>query len=97
MKKLDIIRTHRVRAAISVSSGLLSTAHLLEGSKARVYSLGSKVPQWLPSLNRCEEARIVRLREVTEAENGASRKSTDATKGKSRDWLPLLLREKLGL
>ena len=47
-------------------------------------------------MNCCEEARIVHLREVSTAKNGVLFKPADATKGKSRDWLPLLLRETLG-
>lgn len=80
-----------------MSSGLLSTARLAEGSKARVYPLSSKTPQWLTPLSRCEEARTIRLREISKGEGSSFPKPTDSTKGKNRDWLPLLLREALGM
>ncbi|GJE86889.1 AAA family ATPase [Phanerochaete sordida] len=78
---------------VQVSPALLATARLTSGSKVKLYSLSGKVPQWLPTLSKCEEARTVHLREVTES--GTHVKSTEASKGKHRDWLPLLLREAL--
>lgn len=82
--------------AISVSQALLSTARLEEGSKVRIHSLSSKVPQWLPPLHRSQEARTIHLREISNDSSRLADKVADAAKGKDRDWLPLLLRETLG-
>ena len=83
--------------AIFVSSALLATAQLSEGSKARLYPMTGKVPQWLPTIGRAVEARTIQLGEINHGDDLPKLKTSDGEKGKSRDWLPLLLREALSL
>lgn len=78
-----------------MSNALLLTAHLKEGAKIQLHALNqSKLPAGLPSLRQVQEARTVRVRELNA---GLNKKISSAEKGKRRDWLPLLIREALGM
>ena len=78
-----------------MSAPLLLTARLREGAKVDIHPLAqSKASRGYPALSQVQEARTVRLCESTV---NASTQSSRAEKGKRRDWLPLLLREALGI
>lgn len=80
--------------AILVSNPVLLTARVKEGTKVQLHALNqSKLPAGLPSLRQVQEARTVRVREVT---TSLSTRLPGSEKGKRRDWLPLLIREALG-
>lgn len=80
-----------------MSSSLLLTAGLSEGSKTRVSPLSAAKPP----LRDAKQAQSINLKEIPEKETETSKnssvKSTDFLKGKRRDWLTLLVREALGL
>lgn len=84
--------------SISVSSSLLLTARLSEGSRVKLYPLSAaaKLPRGLPSLRQAQEAGAVVLAEVPDISNQAVRLS-DKTKAseKRKDWLSLFVRELL--
>ncbi|KAF7798284.1 hypothetical protein EIP86_009503 [Pleurotus ostreatoroseus] len=80
--------------AILVSNPVLLTARVKEGAKVQLHALAqSKLPAGTPSLRQAQEARTVRMREITAS---LSKNLPGSEKGKRRDWLPLLIREALG-
>ena len=85
--------------AIGLSTALLLTAQLEPGQHASVLSLSTpttiKSPIRLPSIKQVKDAKIVRLKEIG-IPNQASTSSTKLDLPK-KDWLPLLLRESLGV
>jgi hypothetical protein len=99
-------------ADIEVSSCLIQTAGLAEGSKAHIVPLAaSQIPYGLPNIKSVQEAVYVRLKEVPTASidsklpvdglaNGeriASRiRGVKSDQGRRREWLTLLVRELLG-
>ncbi|OBZ71344.1 ATPase family gene 2 protein [Grifola frondosa] len=83
---------------VLVSPSLLLTARVSEGVKVRIFPLNiAQTPAGLPSLRRAQDARTVRLKEVSSTRVSKSRLSSaaDSDKGKRRDWLTLLIRESL--
>ena len=87
--------------AILVSVAHKLTAALTEGDKAQIFPLNpSKTSPDLPSLRQAQEARAIHLKEVF-VKDGPSRPTVSGAptseKGKRRDWLPLLIREALGM
>ncbi|KAL0574316.1 AAA+-type ATPase [Marasmius crinis-equi] len=79
--------------AISISQSLLLTAQLRTGQQVKIHPLSSalKSPAGLPSLRSVQEARSVRLEEVSPSAKGKSKGPAP-----EKDWLPLFLREALG-
>lgn len=80
------------------------TAGLAAGDKAQVFPINSgKASPSIPSLRQAQEARTIQLKEVPVGEarpasSGVNASRTpDKDKGKRRDWLPLLIREALGM
>ncbi|KAI0686843.1 AAA family ATPase [Cytidiella melzeri] len=82
-------------ATISVSLAL--AAQVAEGSLVQILALNSsKLPPWLSQVKKPREARHVQMKEVKSSDSSASLKSLpNESKGKRRDWLPLLIRETL--
>ncbi len=92
-----------VHVAILVSPPLLLTAKVSQGAKVNIFSLDApKLPPGIPSLRQAELAQIIRVKEVPSRQNktaGSSSKpnakDSDSGKGRTRDWLTLLIREAL--
>ncbi|EGN94544.1 hypothetical protein SERLA73DRAFT_77916 [Serpula lacrymans var. lacrymans S7.3] len=86
--------------SILVSSSILLTAGLVEGTKVQIFPLtgkvSSKVPLGLPSLRDIREAGTIRFREISRSTSPSLNPTITRKKGKRRDWLSLLLREHLG-
>ncbi|EGO23346.1 hypothetical protein SERLADRAFT_438665 [Serpula lacrymans var. lacrymans S7.9] len=86
--------------SILVSSSILLTAGLVEGTKVQIFPLtgkvSSKVPLGLPSPRDIREAGTIRFKEISRSTNPSLNPTITREKGKRRDWLTLLLREHLG-
>ncbi|KZT22814.1 AAA-domain-containing protein [Neolentinus lepideus HHB14362 ss-1] len=83
---------------ISVSSSLLLTVQLSEGSKVKVYPISAtgKSASGFPSLRQAQEAGTVTLKEVSPHSSPVARLSNNTkVSDKRKDWLNLLVRELL--
>ncbi|KAH7927650.1 AAA-domain-containing protein [Leucogyrophana mollusca] len=82
--------------SILVSSSLLLTARLAEGTRVQIFPLSSKAaskpPLGLPLLRDIQEASSIRFRELSRSSTKTQYTGAQG-KGKRQDWLTLLLRE----
>jgi AAA family ATPase len=86
--------------AILVSSSLLLTARIVEGTPTHVFPLSgtasTKLPPGIPSLRQAQKSGTIKLKEIHPPGALARQGSTTKKDGIQRDWLTLTLRETLG-
>ncbi|KAI0093429.1 AAA family ATPase [Irpex rosettiformis] len=81
---------------VAVSDSLALAVEVVEGTRIQLFPLNSStLPFPLSQIKRPREARYVRVKEVKIAGSERTKPLADETKGKRKDWLPLLIREHL--